>query len=97
MIYRASKDYIPMCIIGLRDKRLSLSAKGLLAYLLSYPDGCNVWEDALVENFVTDLHTISKALEDLEKYGYVKRTAMLDENGVCKLEYEVFEMPKETE
>ena len=59
---------------ALEDPRLSLKAKGLLAYLLTKPDGWTVVVAHLVKQSNDGRHAVDQALKELERYGYIIRT-----------------------
>lgn len=58
----------------LRDSRLSLKAIGLLAQLMSHKPGWNLSIRSLAFYNSTGLGTIKSAIEELEKFGYLKRS-----------------------
>lgn len=58
----------------LRDSRLSLKAIGLLAQILSHQSGWSMSIRLLAKQNGTGLGTIKSAAEELEKYGYLKRS-----------------------
>ena len=82
----------------LRDKRLSLKAKGLLSQMLSLPED---WDYTL-----TGLSTINReskdairsAIQELEKCGYIERRQTTDKQGKFSgNEYVIHEFPAEPE
>ena len=74
-----------------RDKRLSLKAKGLLSQLLSLPDNwkCSISGLASLSNDRKD--SIKTGLEELERYGYIKRKRKRDDKGRFVWDYEIWE------
>lgn len=58
----------------LRDKQLSLKAKGLLAQLMSHAPGWNVSIRSLAEANDCGLDAIRTAVAELEQAGYLKRS-----------------------
>lgn len=58
---------------GLKDKRLSLKAKGLLAYMLSLPDDWTFYETELMEHSKDGRDSVRKGLQELEQSGYLVR------------------------
>ena len=58
----------------LRDTRLSLTAKGLLAQLLTHSDGWNVSIQSLAKANKCGRDRIRSAVVELEKSGYLERT-----------------------
>ncbi|WP_329116479.1 helix-turn-helix domain-containing protein [Streptomyces sp. NBC_01465] len=81
----------------LRDRRLSFTARGLLAYLLSLPDGAR--EDARTladKNPGIGRRGISKALDELVEHGYYVRCTTHDpESGQVRTETFVFDVPQD--
>lgn len=82
----------------LKNKQLSLVARGMLTTLLSLPDNWEFSEEGLTKILLDKKPTIKKALKELESLGYLKRTRIRDVQGkLCKIEYTVYEMPENTE
>ncbi|MEH1808525.1 helix-turn-helix domain-containing protein [Nostoc sp.] len=68
------KNYTCITNVAIRDKRLSLKARGLHHLLLSYPDGWKVKIEHLVNESDKDGRTaIASALQELERCGYLVR------------------------
>jgi len=59
---------------GLKDKQLSLKAKGLLAYMLSLPDDWTFYETELIEHCTDGRDSVRSGLKELESKGYLVRT-----------------------
>lgn len=57
----------------LRDTRLSLKAKGLLAQLLSHSPGWKLTVEKLARDNNCGTHLISSAVQELETFGYLNR------------------------
>ncbi|MBT2471577.1 helix-turn-helix domain-containing protein [Streptomyces sp. ISL-66] len=79
----------------LRDRRLSFTARGILGYLLSLPDGSR--EDVRT---LADKHPgvgrrgVAKAVDELVKYGYYLRRTLRDpETGHVRTETFVYDVP----
>lgn len=79
-----TKENIPFTKVPvecLRDKRLSLKAKGLYSYICS----CAPTWECSISGFATVLKesrgAIGKAAQELEKYGYLTRTYHRDKDG----------------
>lgn len=89
-----TKNYTVVSNYHLRDKNLSLKAKGLLTVLLSLPDDWDYSVNGLVEILKEGKDGITSTLKELEKSGYLKRTQDKDENGKFKgYNYDVYEKP----
>ena len=58
----------------LRDERLSLKAIGLLAQIMSHTPGWNMSIRSLAKNNRCGTESIKAAIEELEKWGYLKRS-----------------------
>lgn len=87
-----TKDYTVMSNTHFREKGMTLKAKGLLSLMFSLPDD---WDYS-----IAGLTTLSKdgkdgvmsALNELEKFGYLKRTRLFDEKGhFAGYDYDIFE------
>ena len=80
MIIRGKRNtnYTILSNVGLEDSRLPFRAKGLLAYLLSKPDGWSVSDRHLATVGPDGRDAVQTALRDLEKHGYLVRRR---ENG----------------
>lgn len=77
----------------LRDSRLSFTARGILVYLLSLPDGTSENVRTLADrNPGLGRRGVSKALDELIKYGYyVRRTVRHPETNQLRTETAVFD------
>lgn len=79
----------------IRDKNLSLKAIGLLTIILSLPDDWDFSLTGLVKMRKEGIDAIRSTVKELEKAGYLRKTAIRDEKGrFGKTEYEVSETPK---
>lgn len=65
----------------LRDERLSLKAKGLLAQLLSHAPGWSLTIQSLASTNHCGKHTITSAIQELETAGYLRRLQQKDDKG----------------
>jgi predicted transcriptional regulator len=98
-VFRVSKDktnpYVMVNKYYIYDKRLSLKAKGLMSYFLSRPDDWEFYVEEM-KNHTTDKETsISSAIKELIKMGYIKREAKRNASGkfVGGHDYVVYEVP----
>lgn len=100
-IFRVAKtrDYTVMSNYHLRDKNLSLKAKGLLSLILSLPEDWNYTTRGLAAICKEGVDSIGAALRELESAGYLTRRRLRDRSGrISDTEYVVYESPhKETE
>ncbi|MFF7969117.1 helix-turn-helix domain-containing protein [Streptomyces sp. NPDC007903] len=84
---------------ALRDRRLSFSARGILAYLLSLPDGAREDVRTLADrNPGLGRRGVSKAVDELIEHGYyVRRTWRDAETGRVRTETFVFDVPQDAD
>ena len=91
-----SKDYTTMGNFHLRDKKLSLKAKGLLSVMLSLPDDWDYSVEGLCSLCVEGRDAVRNALGELKKGGYlVIRKIMPNESESGRIEhiYDIYESP----
>ena len=90
-----SKNYTVMSNCHLRDKRLTLKAKGLLSQMLSLPDD---WDYTLKGlSFINreKIDAIREAVKELETAGYIVRSRERDEKGRLRgAVYVIYETPQ---
>lgn len=73
-----------------RDHELSFAARGLLAYLLSLPDGAREDVKTLANKSVEGRGVVARALRELESCGYMIRAKIRDDEGRIRTRVEVF-------
>ena len=79
----------------LKDRSISLKAKGLLSLILSLPDGWAYTIKGLATLSSDGLDSTRAALKNLEDHGYVVRRQLYDKRGrFAKCEYTVSERPQ---
>lgn len=79
----------------LKDRSISLKAKGLLSLILSLPDGWVYTIKGLATLNSDGLDSTRAALKNLEDHGYVVRRQLYDKRGrFAKCEYTVYERPQ---
>ena len=91
-----NKNYTVMSNWHLRDKNLSLKAKGLLSFMLSLPDDWDYSLNGLVKVLKENETSINTALKELKKYGYLKVEKLLpNQTKSARIEYiyNIFENP----
>lgn len=89
------KDYTVMSNHHLRNKNLSLKAKGLLSQMLSLPDDWDYTLKGLAAINKESVDAIRTAIWELENAGYVVRTRVRDERGCLRgCDYYVYEYPQ---
>jgi len=81
----------------LEDSRLSFKAKGILAYLLSKPDGWKVIVKDLINHSADGKKAIYSGLRELKAYGYYKKVPVRDESNrvISHWESVIYECPEE--
>lgn len=78
----------------LRNKELSLKAKGLLSLMLSLPDDWDYTTKGLACICKDGVDSICAAIKELEKAGYVQRRRLRDAQGrLTDVEYTIMEKP----
>ena len=79
-VFRVAKtnDYTVMSNHHLRNKALTLKAKGLLTMMLSLPDEWNYTTRGLAAICKEGVDSIGAALKELEKEGYIVRNRIRD-------------------
>ena len=91
-------DYTVMGNFHLKDKRLSLKAKGLLSQMLSLPDDWDYTLSGLSYINRESKDAIRSAVNELETAGYIRRRQTTDASGkFAANEYTIFERPIEGE
>ena len=87
-------DYTVMSNFHLKDKRLSLKAKGLLSQMLSLPDDWDYTLSGLSYINRESKDAIRSAVNELETAGYIRRRQTTDASGkFAANEYTIFERP----
>jgi hypothetical protein len=77
----------------LRDSRLSFCARGILAHLLSQPDGKRDDIRTLTDRTPEGRERVAAAMRELEAFGYLRRTKKRTPEGRIYTEVHVFEAP----
>lgn len=101
-LHRIAQTYVTMMNAGavmsnhhLRNKNLSLKAKGLLSQMLSLPDDWDYTLKGLAAINKESVDAIRTAIWELEDAGYVVRTRVRDERGCLRgCDYYVYEYPQ---
>lgn len=75
------KEFTQIPNAWLRDERLSLKSKGLLAQILSHSVGWSMTVAALGKANNCGYHAITASIQELESAGYLKRTQTKDDKG----------------
>ena len=89
-----TKDFTVMSNHHLRNVSLSLKAKGLLSLMLSLPDNWDYTTKGLAHICKDGVDSISSAIKELEKQGYLTRHRLRDAHGrLGDIEYVIHEKP----
>ena len=90
-----SRGYTVMSNHHLRNKELSLKAKGLLSQMLSLPEDWDYTLAGLSHINRESIDAIRTAVWELEKAGYITRRQGRDEKGkMAAIEYTIYEQPQ---
>ena len=93
-----TKDYTVMANHHLRNKALSLKAKGLLSLMLSLPDDWDYTTRGLAMICKDGVDSICSTVRELESAGYIQRRRIRDGHGrLAEIEYTILEHPAEPE
>lgn len=93
-----TKDYTVMANHHLRNKALSLKAKGLLSLMLSLPVNWDYTVKGLAYICKDGIDSINGAIKELETTGYMNRQRVRNEKGqLTTVEYTIREHPKGTD
>ena len=76
-----TRDYTVMSNHHLRDKSLSLKAKGLLSLMLSLPEEWDYTTKGLARICKDGVDSICAGVRELEEHGYVIRQRVRNPNG----------------
>lgn len=88
-------NYTVISNVVLKDKALSLRAKGLLTLMLSYPDDWVFSVKQLVSTSKDGKDSVSAAIKELSDHGYIKMDKKRDAGKfVCY--YTVYEVPPQS-
>jgi hypothetical protein len=89
-----TRDYTIMSNHHLRNKNLSLKAKGLLSLILSLPDNWGYTLRGLAAISVEGIDAIRQGITELENQGYIIRERLRDMKGCLRgTEYVIYEQP----
>ncbi len=94
-VFRVEKnrEFVVMSNKFLREREMSLKAKGLLALCLALPEDWNYSLNGLCAICKESQTSIRSALKELETFHYLKRNRMQNEKGHFIYEYVIYELP----
>ena len=96
-VFRVEKNsgYTVMSNNHLRNRNLSLKAKGLLSQMLSLPEDWDYTLQGLARINRESIDAIRQAIRELEQAGYIQRSRERDEKGRLRgADYVIFELPQ---
>lgn len=96
-VFRVEKNrnYTVMSNVHLKDRAISLKAKGLLSVILSLPEDWNYTTRGLAAICKEGVDSIGAALRELESAGYLTRHRLRDRSGrISDTEYVIYESPR---
>ena len=99
-VFRVQKtqNYTIMSNHHLRNKALSLKAKGLLSLMLSLPEDWDYTTRGLASICKEGVDSVCATVRELEVAGYIIRRRIRDKNGQMRgMEYTVLEQPQPPE
>ena len=92
---KKTTDYTVMSNHHLRNRELSLKAKGLLSQMLSLPEKWDYTLQGLAYINREQIDTIRQAVHELEQAGYIVRARERDSRGrLRRAEYTIYEEPQ---
>lgn len=90
-----NRNYTVMSNYHLRDRRLSLKAKGLLSQMLSLPEDWDYTLGGLAQINREKIDAIRAAVRELEAAGYIIRSRERDAKGRLRgADYVIYEQPQ---
>lgn len=95
-VFRVEKtrDFTVMCNHHLRNRNMSLRAKGLLSLMLSLPEEWDYTLKGLARISMEGVDAIRTVIRELEELGYLERHRKRNEKGQLKdIEYIIHERP----
>ena len=98
-VYRSNnprKSFVSMSNHSTRNKELSLRAKGLMTVLMDLPPKWRFSVAGLSKIMPDGPDAIRTTMLELESKGYLERIRKTGANGRSYVEYNIYEMPKET-
>lgn len=90
---RPERDFVIISNAVLRDSRLSYRARGVLACLLSYPEGYEIDSKRLAREGKEGRDAVRTSFRELEALGYMRRQNWQDEKGLWRSKATIFDEP----
>ena len=93
-----TKNFTVMSNHHLKNRKITLKAKGLLSLMLSLPEEWDYTLKGLAHISLEGVDAIRVAMLELEKAGYIERSRKRNEKGqLADTEYVIYELPIEKE
>lgn len=89
-----NKNYTVMSNYHLKDKNLSLRAKGLLSYMLILPDDWDYSLNGLTSKSKESIRVIRSTIEELKNNAYLIINKCRNAKGLFEYEYVIYEKPQ---
>lgn len=95
-VFRVNKNqnYTVMSNYHFKEQKMSLKAKGLLSLMLSLPNDWDYSIAGLVTLSSDGESSVRTALQELEKFGYLKRTRTRKDGKLDDIIYDIYETPQ---
>lgn len=90
---KKQREYVSIANAILQNKTLTWEARGIMAYLLSKPDGWECRNYDLVNQGPAGEHTIKRILKELREAGYIHRFKISKGRGKIQWITEIYETP----
>ncbi|MGW8743564.1 hypothetical protein [Streptomyces sp. NPDC055794] len=89
------RDFVMIANKAIQDPRLSHTARGILALVLSLPSGVKENVRTLADNYPQGRSAVAKAVKELREFGYwVTKTARDEESNQIVSTVDVYELPR---
>lgn len=94
-VFRVNKtnDYTIMSNHHLKERDMSLKAKGLLSLMLSLPDDWDYSIDGLISLCKENRNAVLTTLKELKEKKYLSISKIRDDKGLFEYVYNIFESP----
>lgn len=89
-----NKNYTIMSNYHLKEKEMSLKAKGLLSLMLSLPNNWDYTIEGLVAICKENETAVKSTLKELKCFGYLEILKVQNQKGQFEYEYNIYEKPQ---
>lgn len=95
-VFRIEKtnNYTVMSNYHLREREMSLKAKGLLSLMLSLPNDWDYTIEGLVTICKENETAVKSTLNELKDFGYLEILKVQNQKGQFEYEYNIYEQPR---